>query len=171
MNIDNTLNERGERYGEFSEFSVICQSLKDIIRNTKGWGKLTPSQKEALEMIMHKSARILNGDPNWVDSWHDISGYASLEEKRLNGIRTAETKPADSVDSSQEFLKPGRYQIVGNTWHPAHVFGKGTIVNLCSVKSNKEPWGHYFCTFENHIKNCTICDYVARVDLEAVHEG
>jgi hypothetical protein len=36
------------------------------------------SQKESLEMIMHKVARILNGDPNYSDSWHDIAGYAKL---------------------------------------------------------------------------------------------
>ena len=31
-------------------------------------------------MILHKLARILNGDPNYVDSWHDIAGYAILVE-------------------------------------------------------------------------------------------
>ncbi len=166
MSIDNTLNERGERYGEFPEFSNICQSLKDIIRNTKGWSKLAPSQKEALEMIMHKVSRILNGDPNWADSWHDISGYASLEEKRLSGIRTAETKPADPDNN---LFKPGKYRIIGNKWHPAHVFEIGTIVTLHGVMVvSGQPQSHYFCTFDDRIKNCTVCDYVAWMDLEAV---
>jgi hypothetical protein len=39
---------------------------------------LAPVQKEALEMICHKMARILNGNPNEHDHWHDISGYSTL---------------------------------------------------------------------------------------------
>ena len=35
-------------------------------------------QREGLEMIAHKISRILNGDPNYDDSWVDIAGYAQL---------------------------------------------------------------------------------------------
>ena len=42
-------------------------------------------QRESLDMIVHKIARILNGDPNHVDSWHDIAGYATLVELELKG--------------------------------------------------------------------------------------
>ena len=42
-------------------------------------------QQEALHMICSKLARIANGDPNHVDSWHDIAGYASLVVKDING--------------------------------------------------------------------------------------
>lgn len=38
---------------------------------------------EALEMIAHKIARILNGDLSYPDSWHDIAGYALRVEARL----------------------------------------------------------------------------------------
>jgi hypothetical protein len=34
-------------------------------------------------MICHKMARIMNGDPNYVDSWADIAGYATLVANRL----------------------------------------------------------------------------------------
>jgi hypothetical protein len=37
-------------------------------------------------MIQHKIARILNGDPNYHDSWHDIGGYSKLVADRLIGI-------------------------------------------------------------------------------------
>jgi hypothetical protein len=40
-------------------------------------------QREALDMIAHKIGRILNGDPNYADSWHDLEGYARLVEQRL----------------------------------------------------------------------------------------
>jgi len=41
---------------------------------------MSASHREALEMIAHKIGRILNGDPNYADSWHDIAGYAKLAE-------------------------------------------------------------------------------------------
>jgi hypothetical protein len=44
---------------------------------------LASDQKEALDMIVHKIARILNGNPNVHDHWHDIAGYATLIANRL----------------------------------------------------------------------------------------
>jgi len=83
--VANTLAERGIRYGNFSGHASISQAIKDTIRCTDGWLNLNSSQAEALEMIAHKIARILNGDPNYADSWHDIAGYASLIDNQLNG--------------------------------------------------------------------------------------
>ena len=34
-------------------------------------------------MIASKIARIVNGDPDYADNWHDIAGYARLVEKEL----------------------------------------------------------------------------------------
>lgn len=47
---------------------------------SKNWSKkeLSSDKQEALEMIAHKIGRILNGDPNYKDSWTDIAGYAQL---------------------------------------------------------------------------------------------
>jgi hypothetical protein len=84
MAIENTLNERGTRYGEFKDHAKIAQTLKQYMHNTQNWFELNYDQKEALDMIMHKVARILNGDPNYIDSWHDIAGYATLVEQRLS---------------------------------------------------------------------------------------
>jgi hypothetical protein len=81
--VESTLEERGKRYGSFIDHSVIAQELKDVMHKTEGWKKLLPYQKESLEMITHKIARILNGDPDYADSWHDITGYATLVEKVL----------------------------------------------------------------------------------------
>jgi len=46
---------------------------------------LAHDQQEALDMICHKIGRILNGDPDYADNWHDIAGYAQLVADRLNG--------------------------------------------------------------------------------------
>lgn len=77
------LAERGSRYGTFADHAAICQALKDVMHATPGWQRLTPDQKEALEMNAHKTARILNGDPNYKDSWDDIIGYTKLVADRL----------------------------------------------------------------------------------------
>lgn len=82
-NVDATLNQRGQRYGEFKTHAQITQDLKEVMRLTDNWELLQPFQVEALEMIAHKIGRILNGDPNYDDSWIDIAGYAKLVADRL----------------------------------------------------------------------------------------
>lgn len=81
--IDNTLEERGTRYGAFTGHALITQNIKTAMQTAPKWGTLLPDQKEALEMVAHKIGRILNGDPNYIDSWHDIIGYTRLVEQRL----------------------------------------------------------------------------------------
>ena len=101
MTIDNTLAERGKRYGEFAGHANVTQELKRAMGRHPGWRKLKDDQKEALEMTAHKIGRILNGDPNYIDSWHDIIGYVRLVEQRLEG----EQKPVKA--------NPLKEQVVG----------------------------------------------------------
>lgn len=81
--IDATLAERGSRYGVFAEHARIAQNVKAAMVDSPNWATLAPDQREALEMIAHKAARILNGDPDFHDSWHDIVGYTKLVADRL----------------------------------------------------------------------------------------
>lgn len=81
--IESTLAERGDRYGAFDERARITQAIKAAMADSPNWATLAPDQREALEMIAHKVARILNGDPNYHDSWHDMVGYAKLVADRL----------------------------------------------------------------------------------------
>ena len=76
--IDATLAERGTRYGVFSEHARITQALKRAMIDSPNWAKLGDDKKEALEMVAHKVGRILNGDPDYHDSWHDMIGYTKL---------------------------------------------------------------------------------------------
>lgn len=82
------LTERGQRYGDFFTHAVITQNLKDEINVwlEKKKLKLASDQHEALEMICHKIGRIINGDPDYADSWRDIAGYALLVADRLEGL-------------------------------------------------------------------------------------
>lgn len=81
--IDATLAERGGRYGEYTGHAKITQGLKRVMHDTPNWSALADDQKETLEMIAHKIGRILNGDPKYHDSWHDITGYAKLSADEL----------------------------------------------------------------------------------------
>lgn len=83
--VEETLRERGDRYGNFKGHAGISQLLKQIMQKSPNWAYLECDQAEALQMIAHKIARILNGDQDYADSWHDIAGYARLVENRLNG--------------------------------------------------------------------------------------
>lgn len=80
-NVENTLKERGIRYGDFKEQGRITQNIKQAMRTMTNWDDLSDDKKEALDMIASKISRILNGDPEYRDNWHDIAGYATLAEK------------------------------------------------------------------------------------------
>lgn len=85
--LDAVLTERGSRYGAFSSHATITQAYKTLMFcQLEEQGKcLASDQQEALDMIFHKIGRILNGDPNYADSWIDIAGYAKLVADRLEG--------------------------------------------------------------------------------------
>lgn len=88
-----TLEERGSRYGDFRDHAEIAEALiQDMMYESmpsetagirEGWIRLDPYQRQALRVIADKIARILNGDPDYADNWHDIQGYAKLVEDRL----------------------------------------------------------------------------------------
>lgn len=86
--IDATLAERGTRYGEYFDQAQVTQAIKRAMANSANWGRLAADQRDALEMIAVKAGRILTGDPDYLDSWHDIAGYALLIEKRLTTKET-----------------------------------------------------------------------------------
>jgi hypothetical protein len=86
--IVETLTERGSRYGTFTSHAKVTQDLKRVVflHAANNGRHLDDDQREALDMICHKIGRIVNGDPNYADSWIDIAGYAKLVADRLEGI-------------------------------------------------------------------------------------
>lgn len=86
--IDKTLTERGTRYGAFIGHAEVTQHLKAYYRSelAKRGKTMLPDQYEAMDMVMHKIGRIVNGDPDYADSWVDIAGYAKLVADRLDGV-------------------------------------------------------------------------------------
>jgi len=83
-NIDKTLKDRAPKYGSMLDNSVITQNLLKVIHeNAKNADKLTETHWEVLHMIFLKIARMVSGDPFYVDNAHDIAGYAQLLEEYL----------------------------------------------------------------------------------------
>jgi hypothetical protein len=80
--VQDTLEHRASRYGDIETLMTLSQNIQQAMRLSKNWWDLMPAQREALQMIASKIARILNGDPNYKDNWHDIQGYARLAEER-----------------------------------------------------------------------------------------
>lgn len=85
--IDATLAERGSRYGDFTKHAAVSQAIKTALFNCRHRESLPAYMVEALEMIAHKMGCIVNGDPHYHDSWHDIVGYAKLVADRLAKAR------------------------------------------------------------------------------------
>jgi hypothetical protein len=76
------LNERGSRYGDFSDNARVSASLRQLALGYRA-EPLPTLHEEALVMILHKVARIICGDHNYADNWIDIAGYATLVVERL----------------------------------------------------------------------------------------
>lgn len=82
--LEKVLAERGKNYGRFKDHAAISQRFKRTVNLYHG-DKLSSVHREALDMILHKIARIVNGNPNHVESWVDIAGYAQLVVNDLEG--------------------------------------------------------------------------------------
>jgi hypothetical protein len=81
--ITETLGQREGRYGEYVKVAATAQQLKETLRGGDSWGIMEPYMQESLDLIANKLARIVNGDPFYDDSWHDVGGYAKLVEIEL----------------------------------------------------------------------------------------
>ena len=84
------LAARGAHYGNFATQAQLSQVLKNNVMqhyfNTHGGAEappLPPFIVEAVSVILHKVARIANGDSMYIDSWRDIAGYSELVVEEL----------------------------------------------------------------------------------------
>lgn len=83
--VEATLAERQAQYGCFEDVArttgKIMEALSEVRVN--GLNDLPYPHRMALYMIASKMARIVNGDFNHKDGWHDIGGYSKLVEDLL----------------------------------------------------------------------------------------
>ena len=83
--IEATLAERQAQYGCFEDVAFVTENIMAVLSKvrTNGLSDLPHPHRMALYMIASKMARIVNGDFNHKDSWHDIGGYSKLIEDLL----------------------------------------------------------------------------------------
>jgi len=88
--VNNILEQRGKRYGSFVGQAHVTDRLSSAIEDElqKRNKKLLPVQQQAINMIVSKLARIINGDSNYDDNWIDIAGYSQLVVDYLHGKLT-----------------------------------------------------------------------------------
>lgn len=101
--IKDTLAQRGARYGEFTDHANLVQTLHMAVNSREGFSRLNPVQRHALYIILDKIARIINGDPNYDDNWHDIAGYAKLVEDRINSAKLQPSVPGTPHPGASPF--------------------------------------------------------------------
>lgn len=83
MDTKQILAQRQKTHGDFNTNATVSQACKSLIHTSPSYEEMTDVQKEALEMIFYKVARILGGDPHLEDHWDDIAGYALLAKNNL----------------------------------------------------------------------------------------
>ena len=83
--IEATLAERQAQYGCFEDVAFVTENIMATLSKvrTNGLSDLPHPHRMALYMIASKMARIVNGDFNHKDGWHDIGGYSKLIEDLL----------------------------------------------------------------------------------------
>ena len=72
------LQERSATHGDFEHGAVISQRLKHALAAGAGWKTMDVVQREALEAVAGKLARIVTGDSSFLDHYRDIIGYTQL---------------------------------------------------------------------------------------------
>jgi len=82
--IDNVLADRQATHGHYADTARTAQHLRQAMREGNNWAILTDMQRESLDMIAMKVARIMSGDPSHADHWDDITGYARLVSVELH---------------------------------------------------------------------------------------
>lgn len=78
QSLKEVLVERKSQHGAFTEHSRVSQELKRVVRSGVSYNQLTDIELEGLEMILHKIARVVSGNPHKKDHWVDQAGYATL---------------------------------------------------------------------------------------------
>lgn len=91
METEEILNEREKTHGDYKHVARLSWSFKHTVREELNSQEkdmrrnVDIGQQEAVEMILHKIARIICGDPNHADHWDDIAGYAMLGKGKRIG--------------------------------------------------------------------------------------
>lgn len=83
VDITTITNDRAKTHGDYTDVAECAQVTKELWRSRAGYAKLSRVQRETLDMLAHKIARVLSGNPDERDHWSDIAGYAKITADRV----------------------------------------------------------------------------------------
>ena len=118
--INATLAQRNATHGDYREQAAFAQQFKRMMRAGRNWERLDFHQAQSLEEIANKVPRILCGNYNDGEHWHDIGGYARLVEIELHAQAQAQgpvgvrPRPDDEPLNAPEFLTRMESDLNGN---------------------------------------------------------
>ena len=93
------LTEREKTHGSYANVARVSQHLKTYLRNEYG-NKLTPIQRESVDLICMKLTRVACGDATHEDHFIDIAGYAQLAIKTVPPGSSTKGTPDEPQDPS-----------------------------------------------------------------------
>ena len=76
-NLPTLLSGRHRTHGSFKNTAQIAQDIKDLLDN-HGARECTAIQREAMDHMATKIARILSGKADHLEHWVDLAGYSML---------------------------------------------------------------------------------------------
>lgn len=79
--IQDTLKGRAKTHGDWRSQAECQSELMLILCGGRAVVKFSHTQMAALQQITTKLSRIAHGDASEPDHWHDIAGYATLQEE------------------------------------------------------------------------------------------
>ena len=112
------LAERQKTHGDFYDVAMVAQELKDVLRRGKNWKMLDDAQREALEMVATKIARILSGNPHEVDHYRDGAGYFQLIVNAYTACERDPTRRPGARSPETLSLGPVTYAATGRATLP-----------------------------------------------------
>lgn len=78
FDVKKLINDRKKVHGNFEGFAPIYYELMTVIRQHNEYNNLDAVQAVAIDMILNKICRIINGNASFLDHWRDINGYSNL---------------------------------------------------------------------------------------------
>lgn len=124
---------RPKTHGNFAEGAAITQGVMKLIMGGVKWERMNAAKKEALHMIVHKIHRIVTGDPNHLDHWNDIAGYADCAIKDDEALPKKKKRKVKSP--SLKTARPAKKEVVA----PAPVAKKAAAKKAAKKKVKARP--------------------------------
>lgn len=105
--IEKVLDHRGSTHGDFAHGAVVSQRLKFALAEGVNWETMDVVQREALEAVVGKLARIVAGDAHFLDHYRDIIGYTQLaldytaKQPQATDVAVTQFKPNEPLTGSK----------------------------------------------------------------------